>query len=1209
MKRLLKDKRGMSLMEILVAFTLLMILIVGTTPVMLTAYNSLYRAGEYTQDTYDAKTEIEDQLATRSSVVELQNFAVNFNNLGAVAQINAKKAVSKLVNGLETVFTGGRAYITIISGNTVNDDATSHEITVQISNYNLKSFDEICDSQNWTKTDKSKRLIFNVIIPSKSSTANSEEIVYPDEGAVNADVEVVRAKSNLELGRITIKVDGDFDFTKSPLKIQIYYYDEDENLLSTADYLHIKTPTIIAAGKTTNNDYYTTAGVVTTENKTTNTTTTTFDIEGRKMTTSNASGTMNLLGTFENDGITPEKVPFSDGAKRLLPEITTIKSVNWVTEYEFDNEGNKISPDVPYENSYYVLTGTNGAIYRTYSFNEVGDVLGLVDLDSGEPLYNGTTQKDVDVIKPNDQIFNINNGETTIYPAVWGGDFAHIYGYSAYNDKVGYKGQDTWYTEDTSVKSAGDSGVGQAGYYSNKALFAYYYHGYHTSGRYKTNYSKKISYLLTELENSLRVGGYMEDSGDYDFGHRRIWERPVVFNEDGSYSSEREKRTSKISEGYWYNRPGETIYRCTIIEDNKSDEDYQNRYLNQLPSYLCNNAWNEGSGGGADRYGDSSFAQLRLKGLTTVSPTVLGDNLSTDKGRVKYAFDVDENFSRVAVTDAIYLPATSKNSSGMFYVGTVAAYAIINQLDNNTTTANYASDIKIDGEDNEGFITSYYVMGNDSGTATTIYKYSSKNWGRDESGVDNNLTIFQNKSQAETKSIEANSNSAKKFFVTRNTGAKTCELFSDLYFTMGFASNRELVYSKIVYGENKSGAITEQMKSYESYYFLSRYDDLTDSFFPNCYLNDSAACQDPDKNVLRTDNPTDAYLNSMDNDYYNVWFPGEMYNLTNIAEKNGVAIAVGYAVSGSTYTWINPAQTTNSSTALGSIYNDGVVSGMVLGKDTSFNSLLYFKDPDLKSNVTDNNTENGFDNNYLTSNYNYYTNLKDSSGNYGTHARNSVQFTAVDLSIENIQIITEKDEQGKDKLDDNGNVIITSYSESYYAYYADNWGRVFRSLVATKDGSGNIDMVSHIADQEYTSTRPDAPSFMEEQKVGTNSIGTYFEKITSIKATSDLIIVTGHPKAGSGLYIVVGEISDGSAAPTWKAIQIDGLTNENKANDMLYLSDYLYIVGDKGTTSGGWISATAISSIKKAVETSATTITGTRKKETADALYAIDGHS
>ena len=104
MKRLLKSKRGMSLMEILVALSLLMIIIVGTTPVMLQAYDGLYTAGEYTQDTYEAKSEIENKLATRNTRNVYPGFTVNFNNLGEVATLNGRRAVSSLKGSLNIWF-------------------------------------------------------------------------------------------------------------------------------------------------------------------------------------------------------------------------------------------------------------------------------------------------------------------------------------------------------------------------------------------------------------------------------------------------------------------------------------------------------------------------------------------------------------------------------------------------------------------------------------------------------------------------------------------------------------------------------------------------------------------------------------------------------------------------------------------------------------------------------------------------------------------------------------------------------------------------------------------------------------------------------------------------------------------------------------------------------------------------------------------------
>ena len=68
MKRLLRDRRGMTLTEILVAITILMIVIVGVTPIMLSSYDSLYTAGEYTKDTYEAKSE----MLARNNTVSLK---------------------------------------------------------------------------------------------------------------------------------------------------------------------------------------------------------------------------------------------------------------------------------------------------------------------------------------------------------------------------------------------------------------------------------------------------------------------------------------------------------------------------------------------------------------------------------------------------------------------------------------------------------------------------------------------------------------------------------------------------------------------------------------------------------------------------------------------------------------------------------------------------------------------------------------------------------------------------------------------------------------------------------------------------------------------------------------------------------------------------------------------------------------------------------
>lgn len=1201
MKRLLKQKNGMTLMEILVALTLLMIVIVGTTPVMLSAFDGLYTAGEFTQDTYEAKSEVEDKLATRNTKdIYNPGFQVNFQNIGEVANINARRAVSSLKGSLETLFSNGKVHIAIVSAKNVNDDYAGdgyHEVIIQTSNLDfgddvkrkedaaakisLNNEAEVEDGD----ADREKIIDLTFIIPNKQKT--------DAEGNVAGDAEIYTYKDNPETqdveesylanieedangnaivdvdhitGRITVKING-FDFTQSPIKIRASYLDENNKKQVTETYLFIDQPTIMAVGETNKTDsngnriaYYTTPGVVEVPVKgsTTGAKEKVFEIYPRTMRTENATGT------------------------QAIPENTIFKSVNWITESTPDGE----LLDNSYASSYYVITGTNGAIYRTYAMTGSAEkkIIGKVNLDTSFTQFNVANQLGVDVAGVLDKdIILADKSATLVYPAFWGADFSHIFGYSAYDTYSGYKGQETWYTQ-----TEKDSGVGKAGYYSNTARYAYYFNGTALDFSYNTQRSKKISYILTELENSLRIGGYMDDAGHFDAGINRIWERPL--NTDGSGQAQEEQKYDNSGKGYFYKAKNESLIRSAIINITNEGQNYKNNHLNQIPTYFCDltywKQWTKQPG----RYDDGFFAQLRLKSLTTYSPTFLYEKRN-DGGEWKDAYNTATNKAKVTVTDATYIPDV-----GVFYVGSVAAYGVINQLDNYTTRENYASSILNDGEDNEGYATTYYVMSNDEGTTTSVYKYSSiaDSWGFE----DGNYTLYQNKSPItetnEVKAVEANSDASREFFVTRNNNrGETKQLFSDVLFTMGFTSNREMVYSKIVYGKDENGTLKEAYKYCEPLYFLSRYDDTTDTHVPNLYMNDFASTKNSSKGSNGySGNITNNYYNVPDNDYYNVWFPGEMYNLTKVATKDGVTVAVGYAVSGSTYTWMNVSQPTNTSTALGGIFNDGVLAGMILGQDTSFSSLLYFKDRENFDDITlADGTLSAFagDNTYRA---------KLAGGNkdwkYGTHQRDSIQFTTVDLSVEKTDVVK-----------DGTTGEITEWTDRYYAYYADNKGRVFRSLVATKNDDGSVEMVSHIADQEKVldsngnSTR-NAPSYMEEQKIGEKAIGDYFEKITSVKADGGLVIVTGYSK--EGFCIAVGEVSEEGNAPTWKIVKGSSCDATYKVNDMLIRDGYVYIAGSKG--SGGFVFAVEMAALDIAANNG--TVSG-KTATTAGALYAIAG--
>ena len=929
----------------------------------------------------------------------------------------------------------------------------------------------------------------------------------------------------------------------------------------------------MAVGSTTYGDYYTTAGVETFKNPDGSTYDKLF-VDARRM---------DIQGT-------------TAGYTKLIPSGTVFKSVNWITE-KTATTGEFV--DTAYEPNYYVLTGTNGAIYRTYSFKEYNtSFIGKtnISVSSGDvaafssKFHPVISQSGQDVLGIADSIYTLDDAQSTIvYPAVWGGDFSHIYGYSAYHKYMGYKDQDTWYTQ-----SAKNSGVGQAGYYSNIVNFGYFFNGYGFNFDYATQNSRKISYVLTELPYALRVGGFMRNIGDFDKGYNRMWERPANWNADDTFTSQKEDDYeekswgSVYSKGWYYYDTAMTFPRCAGIQENKSEDYFEDDKLTTLPVYFSNNS---GTGADAGRFSDANWAQLRLKALTTYSPNFLyqeKDNDDDSLSSFKHVYNTTANQAKIAVTDAVYLPATSTTSGGVFYVGTVAAYGVINQVDNGNTDSNYAKSIGDDGSRNDGYQTTYYFMGNDEGTATSAFKYSSSSWHRD----DGNQTVYQNKTQISGTGFKSNSDESKEFFVTRNFGGHSQILFNDVYFTMGFTSNREMVYSKIAYGKNESGALVEAFKSYEPLYFLSHYDDVAGTRLPNLYMNNDAATKDQDRSTVNSTNVTASNLNSSDNDYYNVWFPGEMYNLTRIATKDGITVSVGYAVSGSTYTWVNPSQSTNASTGMGGIYNDGVMAAMVLGKDTSFTNLLYFKD-----------TEN-FDKTYLTTtrsgSYNQLSGTGDNAG-YGTHQRDSVQFTCVDISIEYTK---------------SGN----TENATYYAYYADNKGRLYKSKVATKSttvggASSTPQLVSHIADEPYDGTRS-APSYMEQILVNGYPVGKFFSKITTVSCEGDYIVVGGHSSTGD-FNLVVGKIQQSadqlSNTVTWKLVKIGGAA-AYQLEDALILDGYVYLAGvsvGNPNAHKGFIYATSLETINSAenggfLPFNPNLFVGDENLQ--DRLYSIDGH-
>ena len=1255
MKRLLKQKRGMTLMEILVALSLLMIIIVGTTPVMLQAYNSLYIAGEKTQETYEAKSEIEEMLATRNTRNVYPGFVVNFKNLGEVASLNGRRAVSSLYGSLETLFTNARVRVAIISSKTVNDDysmngkiwtqgtdntagAGWHEVVIQTTNldfgttnkYEAQGHLSINTTDNIADGGKivdgyEKKIDITFIIPNKSEDVLERIYTYLGQDAKLANVDYSDIKVDPITGRITVKING-FDFTQSPIKLYVAYLDEDKKRQTTETYLEVDTPTIIAAGETGTYDYYTSPGFV---QKTKSTVDASGNVIDKNVTESfGFYGRTMTLKTFTHDtlgiGFYGMATPKIDSGVYAIPDGTVFKSVTFID----NDETTAIKP-------YYVFTGTNGTIYRTYSLTgsntEVTDKLKGIKLD-----YNGspTSAK----IEYDNTI--IIDGKS-YYPAMWGGDVSHQFGYSTYYKSMGYNsdGDYCWYTsvkDDVNGKNGNSFENPEANSYSTRAKHAYYYNGYATAYNYVTQNSRKISYILTEVGYSMKRGGLMDKLADYGEFYNKIWE---------DYSNSKYNSTGG---GTVRNDPNSWYWR-----ESNSDGLYQ-----QSPIYFVG-----GSNANAQR--ETGFAQLRIKYLTTNSPYSFAsekreESSDDDTNQLSSNMWLNDDMytSKVTVTDAVYIPKTTVNGKTVggevFYVGTVSANALINQNDGMYPKANQTKEEDKDWDNwtYAGYRTAYAVFG-DGVNGTTVWKASYQ---EPENGnahhftfVDSYVGLFQDTTspinfkqvngdanvyneaiydwKVETKD-KVNSAAGNKFFVYRTSpggiegsmqNAMTSMKLTDVNFTMGYASDRSIAYSQIVYGR-VNGTITEAYKGCEPYYFKSHWGDLNGTHVPTLFMtpeNGNYA-----NYVSSADNQK--YFNSADNDYYNVWFPGEMYNLTHVATKEGVTVSVGYAVAGSTYQFLNPKQDSNSSTALGGIYNDGVLSAMVGGSDSALTNLLYYKD-----NVS-------FDNDSLTDgtagyNYKNFNGDKYSGGDanrngsyglfdtkgYGSHTRDSVQFTAVDIGIQYTK------------------VSDTSEKADYYAYYADNKGRVFRSKVATRTSSATVAgtpvKVDYISDKLYTSaTLPSSDivngktvGYMEQLTLpGTKQFVDLFDSITSLVVEGNMIFISGKPNQANaaeinakGVPTVVGLIDENTGNIEW-IINYSSSTvaADCWVEDLLVLDGYLYIAGryvGTATSDRGFVAGVSVADLRSILMSRTTSIEHTvplKCVNLPDAIYAIDGH-
>ncbi len=1263
-KRVAKNKLGMTYVELLTALALLALIITSFTPMLLSSYETLYDAGVKVQDVYDSKEEMEEGLARRDSentaAVQL-NMRVNADAVFSQVNSVGRKVISTFQEGLETVFGQIRARIEIVSPSTVYDNSTSHTIILQTfgMEYNKITFGAFpYDTTNdpaATNKMPADQIHIQVIVPNKA--AKKETPGTADENRLGTEEDLVYSTGRFceienfnyktgdfdplgsggyllatnkdNEGRIKLKIKspatGDkLDFTYSPLKVKVYYMNSRGHLKTAADYLYIDPATLLMAGETNALiDYYTSAGVEAIDISSSDSVDEAdkkieyrISAEGRQMRTTN-SAYLNNAGQRNEPAI---------GAPRQSG--TEIRSIRWI-----DND------ETQGLNPYYVMTGTNGSIYRMYCFTS--DKADIFDYALGSKIYNTSTGFFDTAQDYIDKVYTTTTGKK-VFPSMWGGDFSHIFEYTSAEKRVAYGGSANYANDQAWTTSAKVGNLERAGLtgdpaynvMSANAQFCYYYNGSGTNHKFNYKNAKPLSYILTERGWPLRLYGIIgpaDPDKDYYEDFAAVWDKANT--------------TVNIRTDTIYKNSAETL---TFHYKHKNEKGWQDDYvyggirLKTLASYPINKNMRdtrEDYFDGAEDY-ENTTSMTKLKNVQKTSSDLLNG----------YGNDVN-------ITDVIYIPGTDTTQGSTFYVGNVHAYANIIQTDkiqaDAAQHAQHESETKyIDYwwrswdpiEDTNGWksggsmvgrwyrnnsqgiesnacsypkgvITDYLVISNKDGTATYICKHNDNDYSRraewegDYSGYPDNAgnpigrgyqfcfaNDYINKydagiSYANTGGLASGetAHSRAAFFLPRQNNGWEYLYMEDVSFTFGFASNRERVYTNITY----DGTI-EYTRSFERLYWRSHYGQDAqytkekgsgglewDYISANQAAYSGPALEPHQQNRAVSDgngglqtfaSTADKinYLNHVDNDYYNVWFPGEMYNLNKIASKDGVTVAVGYAVAGSTYQYAHPSDNSVTSTALGSIYNDGVLAAMIEGKDASFVNLLYYKDNETFDDYSLYNPSSTEGTDYPQ--YAAYGNVK-----YGTHSRDSVQFTAVDLIVENVK----------------ESETATDYEINYYAYYGDSKGRVFRSLVASGSGTtsgaeGDMDaneagasLVPYISDTptQIQTLSADTPSQMVEIVINGKGLDQYFSRIVTIDAMDDLIIITGIMRNGGQEYFVVGS-KDTANNWTWRAVKNCGFTAI--VNDATIVGGYYYIVGD------GWLAGVSLDVLRN---TSVTTLT------------------
>lgn len=1167
------NNKGMTYVELMSALALLMLVVITFTPMLLSSYNALYDAGELNEKTYGAKTQLEEGLATRDSVYT-KTLSAQFEQVTKSLDITLRSVTSDLQESFQTLFYGGKGYLKIVSPKVIRDDYSTKEVAFQITGLYIPS-------------------VSNIKINEGQSSAKVEEVQITEDGITRKQkVYTVAVKMFLpDFDKGINEETGFSDESLATIKSASLTTEPGSKNQKTTITLKFdgadvtdSVVKIVVYYKDENGEAKEISGFIQIEAPTLM-----FVGEtNRNETNGEKSGVTPAYYTssgYENGELKIEARPMSAKTEEKYPANTTFNTVEYITN---DNTG--------YFNPYYVMVGNQGAIQRLYLGSKNGtegynEISGRTA--NGNPV-TGFTYKDGTVLK-------------MAYPTLWGGDKSHQFGLSTYGDNSAYyKG--IWYTGN----SDGTDENPTYDVYDNQASYSLYFNGLGLTHKEAMRNGRTISYTLTEYGYAIRL------VGEYDGTN---W---------GGFITSWESVQDEISNDKWNSSNTLHALEPTFWPFTDSYTDARPLRVNDPTNVR-----------------DSMFSMIRLKNYCSTNLNDLlqiwGDGGESSQNK-KLADNAESH--NIDITAAIFNPQLGE----MLYLGTAGAFGFIQQVDASTSNNDANKEYKFQSNESgnikrEG-LTGYVIMG-DAVSGTQVYKVSSHR-DSDKKGSETNANGVIMKSFRTVAGIETYSNCANSivtktnptaFFVDRsyaysssgtgtgeanNTSNTVWNLYmKDFNFHLGYSSNRANVYSDIVISTDGE----EHHKSYEPFFFLSHYGDE----------NGPTGQYGNDENLWIRKAQTNAngnYFNTMHNDMYNVWFPGEFYSLIASATKDGITVAVGYTAAGSSFQRVREG-TNNTSTSLGGLYNDGVMA-IMSPENENFQNILYYKDYEKFDNtsITDGTSTEalryGEDGDLVSGVITKTTpqTYKDVYGSYGTHTRESIHFLCVDIAThstkENVTIGSTTTEREKEK--------------TYYAVYGDDRGRAFVSKIATtKNASAGssdssttvVDGIRDLYSTENTSFYPTAAGkdfgYMREIYVTNGNekhrLDEYFSEINVITAHDDVVVISGIPRnAGSGSYVVIGKITgEGTTESGWRLVKI---TEKNgfEVEDMLVMDGVIYFVGQytgtdrTETTNRGFIACMMFDAFESALSSNVgqeknwgvNTDDGTFQK-TNNAIYGIAG--